>query len=132
MGKKEKFEKMKDFLYEITSTAEVTHDHVEDWFGEKSSVTNALLEVWNAGNRVMELIEKNEKDEKTIVEEMIKFFRDAYFRAVAILINSPELMDVENKMAKPTGYTFWEIKKTALLAIRTCGCDVVFPNEEIR
>lgn len=120
MEKKEKMEKMKDFLYEITATAEVSHDHLEDWFDEKSSVTNTLLVLWDNGDRVMQLIEKNEKDKKTIIKEMIKFFHDAYSRTVIILARSHELMDVKNKMAVTAGDCFWEIKETALSAIRTC------------
>jgi hypothetical protein len=127
-----KMEKTSDFLYELTAMTRVTHDHLEDWFDEKSSVTNTLLKLYDNGHRLMQFIEKEEKDEKFIINEMMKFFRDAYFETEAIPVHSPELMDVKNEMADTARYWFWGIKKTALLAILTCGRNIDFPKEEIR
>lgn len=74
-------EKMKDFLFDITAGAEVTHDHVEDWFKEKGSVNNTLLYLANRGHLLENWLGDGKKDKEFIVNEMIKFFRDAYFRA---------------------------------------------------
>lgn len=51
MEKGKKWEKMKDFLYKITSTAEVSHDHVEDYFKEKGMVNNTLVWLTERGWR---------------------------------------------------------------------------------
>lgn len=61
---------------------------------------------------------------------MIKFFRDAYFKAEDVLVRSPELKDVKNEMAGTTRYSFWEIKKTALPAILICGHKIASLKEE--
>lgn len=122
----EKMEKMKDFLYELAASAEVSHDHLEDWFDEKSSVTNTLSKLTNKGKRVMELIEEK-KDKEIIINEMMKFFRDAYFETEAILVL---LTDTKNEMTDTARYWFWDIKKTALLAILACGYEIASPKEE--
>lgn len=122
----EKMEKMKDFLYKLAASAEVSHDHLEDWFDEKSSVTNTLSKLTNKGKRVMELIEEK-KDKEIIINEMMKFFRDAYFETEAILVL---LTDTKNEMTDTARYWFWDIKKTALLAILACGYEIASPKEE--
>ena len=122
----EKMEKMEDFLYELTAAAEVSCDHLEDWFDEKSSVTNTLSKLTNKGKCVMELIEEK-KDKEIIVNEMMKFFRDAYFETEAILVL---LTDTINEMTDTARCWFWDIKKTALLAILICGYEIASPKKE--
>lgn len=121
---------MMDFLFDITAGAEVTHDHVEDWFKENGSVNNTLSRLADRGHRLEDWIADGKKDKEFIVSEMIKFFLDAYFRAEETLVHSPELRNATAGMAKLAMYTLWDIKKTALLAILTCGYEIASPKKE--
>lgn len=123
-------EKMKDFLFDITANAAVTRDHVEDWFKEKGSVNNTLWYLENRGYHLEYWLEDGKKDKEFIVNEMIKFFRDAYFRAEETLTHSPELKDATAGMVDMARYSLWDIKKTALLAILACGYEIASPKEE--
>lgn len=123
-------EKMKDFLFSLTATAEVTHDHVEDYFKKKGMVNNTLLWLTETGWRLEHCLGKKEGDKEFILNEMIKFFRDAYFKAEDVLVRSPELKDVTVEMAELARCSLWEIKKTALLAILICGHKIASLKEE--
>lgn len=121
---------MKDFLFDITAGAEVTHDHVEDCFKEKGSVNNTLVYLADRGHRLEDWLGDRKKDKEFIVNEMIKFFRDAYFRAEETLVRSPELKGATAGMVELAKYSLLDIKKTALLAILTCGREIASPKEE--
>ena len=123
-------EKMEDFLFDITAEAEVTHDHVEDWFKEKGSVNNTLLYLADRGLRLENWLGEGKKDKEFIVNEMIKFFRDAYFRAEETLVHSPELKDVTAGMVELARYSLLDIKKTALLAILICEYKIASLKKE--
>ena len=121
---------MKDFLFDITAEAEVTRDHVEDWFKEKGSVNNTLWYLENRGHLLENWLSDGKKDKEFIVNEMIKFFRDAYFRAEETLVHSPELKDVTAGMVELARYSLLDIKKTALLSILICGHEIAFLKKE--
>lgn len=123
-------EKMKDLLYELTATAEVTHDRVEDCFKEKGMVNNTLVRLTERGWRLEDCLSARGKDKEFILNEMIKFFRDAYFQAEDVLVRSPELKDVTVEMVGLARYSLWEIKKTALLVILICGRKIASLKEE--
>lgn len=121
---------MMDFLFDITAGAEVTSDRVEDCFKENGSVNKTLSYLADRGHLLERWIEERKKDKELIVNEMIKFFRDAYFSAEETLVHSPELKDLTAVMARLARYRLFDIKKTALLAILVCEHEIASLKKE--